>query len=92
MRIFHDLHRDGISIVLVTHEMDIAAQSDRMIHMRDGLIVEDVAVDEGRRNKILAESQDAHARMIQEKCAYKGQTPKKKENPAFDRIVKTERE
>ncbi len=30
MKIFHDLHTAGITIVLVTHEMDIAVQAERM--------------------------------------------------------------
>ena len=35
------LNDDGISIVLVTHESDIAAHARRVIVLRDGLIVED---------------------------------------------------
>jgi len=38
MSIFQKLNNDGINIVLVTHEADIAAYSQRIIHLRDGLI------------------------------------------------------
>jgi len=41
LSIFHELHRSGVTIVLVTHEPDIAAQAERIIRMRDGKIVED---------------------------------------------------
>ena len=41
MRVFDDLHRQGQTIVLVTHERDIAAHSRRQIHLRDGLIERD---------------------------------------------------
>jgi putative ABC transport system ATP-binding protein len=32
------LHSDGITIVLVTHDRDIAGYSQRIIHVKDGLI------------------------------------------------------
>lgn len=44
MRLFRSLNVDrGITIVLVTHEPDIAAWARRAITFRDGLIVEDKA-------------------------------------------------
>ncbi len=38
MSIFQKLNEDGITIVLVTHEKDIALYSRRIIHLRDGLV------------------------------------------------------
>jgi putative ABC transport system ATP-binding protein len=41
MGMLQALNDDGISVVLVTHESDIAAHARRVIVLRDGLIVED---------------------------------------------------
>ncbi len=48
MEILRRLHRDeGLTIVLVTHEPDIAAYAERLITFRDGRIVADVPRVEG---------------------------------------------
>ena len=39
MKLFHSLHEKGHTIVIVTHDMDIAKQCDRMIELADGGIV-----------------------------------------------------
>jgi len=41
MDIFHDLHREGKTIILITHESDIAAQAQRIVRICDGEIVEE---------------------------------------------------
>jgi putative ABC transport system ATP-binding protein len=44
MKIFKKLHRNNRTLVLVTHDTDIALQSDRIIEMKDGRIVADRTV------------------------------------------------
>ena len=41
MSLFDDLHRKGNTIVLVTHEPDIAEYAHRVVHIRDGKIFSD---------------------------------------------------
>ena len=41
MKILNDLNKTGITIVLVTHEDDIAKYGSRIIRMKDGKIIED---------------------------------------------------
>jgi putative ABC transport system ATP-binding protein len=43
MAVFERLHTSGNTIVLVTHEADIAAHAHRVIHIRDGQVERDVA-------------------------------------------------
>ncbi len=41
MALLQQLNREGITVVVVTHERDIAAYADRIILFRDGLVVDD---------------------------------------------------
>ena len=41
MAVFQDLNRQGITIIMVTHEPDVAAYAGRHLVFRDGLIVAD---------------------------------------------------
>ncbi|ERM92204.1 peptide ABC transporter ATP-binding protein [Caldanaerobacter subterraneus subsp. yonseiensis KB-1] len=44
MKIFHQLNEAGTTIIMVTHEQDIANHAKRIVRLRDGLIVEDSLV------------------------------------------------
>ena len=43
MRLFSEIHRNGNTIILVTHEEDIARYAHRIIRLRDGLVESDEA-------------------------------------------------
>ncbi|ATF16346.1 ABC transporter ATP-binding protein [Brevibacillus sp. HB1.2] len=46
MAIFQELHAQGVTILLVTHEADIAQHAERVITFRDGHIIRDERVEE----------------------------------------------
>jgi putative ABC transport system ATP-binding protein len=39
--ILRSIHRDGSTVLLITHNNDIAAQTERLVRISDGVIVED---------------------------------------------------
>ena len=44
MNLFEQLHEAGNTIIVVTHEADIAARAHRVIHIRDGQIEKDESI------------------------------------------------
>jgi putative ABC transport system ATP-binding protein len=44
--LFRELHRDGQTIVIVTHEEDVAGHAERIIRLRDGRVLTDFPTDE----------------------------------------------
>jgi putative ABC transport system ATP-binding protein len=51
MGLFQELNRSGITLVMVTHELDIAAYCKRIIVMRDGEVISDMR-NENRRSAV----------------------------------------
>lgn len=49
MELFEELHRQGNSIILVTHEADIAEHAHRVVRLRDGKIESDEYIPESKR-------------------------------------------
>ena len=41
MKIFYKLHQQGNTLIMVTHEAEVARHARRIIHLRDGLIEKD---------------------------------------------------
>lgn len=44
--LFGELHRDGHTVIMVTHESDVACHAERVVRMLDGRIVSDLAVED----------------------------------------------
>ena len=68
MNLFENLHEQGNTIILVTHEMDIAQHAHRVIFIRDGKIASDEKVIKNTlaqrlpQFKICADAPHAHPR------------------------------
>lgn len=43
MNIFHSLHEQGNTIVLITHDESVAQQAGRKIYMKDGKVKEGIS-------------------------------------------------
>ncbi len=42
MKILHELHKEGRTVILITHDNDIAKEAERIIRIQDGQIVSDI--------------------------------------------------
>lgn len=51
MQILRELHSEGRTVILITHDNEIAEQADRVIQIRDGKIVSDTKQDASRNLK-----------------------------------------
>jgi putative ABC transport system ATP-binding protein len=47
LRLFGELHRQGRTVILITHEADLAQRADRVIRLRDGAIASDAIATGG---------------------------------------------
>jgi len=59
MGLLAELHREGLTIILVTHDKEIGATAERRIEVRDGRIVSDEMLNGSRRQDAALRRQDA---------------------------------
>ncbi|MGH7951965.1 MAG: macrolide ABC transporter ATP-binding protein, partial [Limisphaerales bacterium] len=62
MGVFQKLNEQGITIVMVTHELDIARYTKRMVILRDGKVVTDEMVG----GRLIAEKELQQLRQAQQ--------------------------
>ena len=60
MEIFRQLNREGVSILMITHDREIASHADRIVEIRDGVLSEDFGAE--NRGGVLSEDLGAEKR------------------------------
>lgn len=58
MQMLHDLHEEGNTIVIITHDLGIAKQAERIVSIHDGKITSDI---DNRENRASADNLNAGA-------------------------------
>ena len=53
MQMLHELHEEGNTIVVITHDLNIAKQAERIVTIKDGKIVSDEDNSQGRNEASL---------------------------------------
>jgi putative ABC transport system ATP-binding protein len=46
MELFHELNAEGVTLIMVTHDRDLAAQAKRVVQISDGTVLQDTPVTE----------------------------------------------
>jgi len=60
MKLFDQLHREGQTIILVTHEEHVANHAKRIISMKDGRIYSDMPSNHSPADKTIMQNNDIH--------------------------------
>ncbi len=58
IKVLKELNQDGHTVILVTHDMQVAQHADRIIELRDGVITGDRQVNQGTAKAVSKPSQD----------------------------------
>lgn len=52
MELLKDINREGMTVFVITHEEDIAEETDRIVRLKDGVIISDEKVNKGIKNNV----------------------------------------
>jgi len=55
LRLFRTLHREGQTVIIVTHEDEVAAHCERVVRLHDGRIASDLPIAEDPAGRLLEE-------------------------------------
>lgn len=64
MTVFQDLNKEGVTIIIVTHEPDIADHTKRVLRFRDGMLISDKVNENPLDAKVVLEQYKAQAQAL----------------------------
>ena len=52
MDLLKEINREGMTVFVITHEEEVAEQTDRIVRLKDGLIISDELTEVGKKSKV----------------------------------------
>ncbi len=70
MQILHQLHQVGHTVIIVTHDLELARHADRMIELKDGIVIKDTNCKNASQDEQISNTLQKDTPLLQTRHGY----------------------